>query len=85
MLWIGRDDLQVPSLSQREQRVARSAARMDAAERGANAQVALDEFDALVQIAAAEEHVIEGSGNGRRAGAASAKSERTGERQDGST
>jgi hypothetical protein len=57
---------------------------VDAAERGADAEVALDESDAGVQISAAEQHVVEGLGNGGRAGAASAKSERAGDGEDGS-
>jgi hypothetical protein len=55
---------------------------MHATECGTNAEALLDELDAFVEVAAAEEHVIEDVGDGWRALAARAKRERTGEGEE---
>src|SRR5882762_4907077 len=60
---IGSDDFQVAALTQREESVACAAARMDPADGGENAGSLLDKFDALIEIVAAENDVIEQSGH----------------------
>jgi hypothetical protein len=61
--WIGSDDFQVAALAEREERVARAASGMDAADGGKNAGSLLDKFDALIEVVAAEKDVIEQSGH----------------------
>src|SRR5512140_1960889 len=77
---VGGDDLQVAPLAEGEKRVARTAARMHAAEGRADAGAALDELDALVQVAAAEQHVVERAGHRRRG--AKGQRERAGSDQE---
>lgn len=70
LLRIGSNNLEVAAraqfistgLAEREEGVARAASGMNAAECGANAGVFFDEGDAAIEIAAAEEHVIEHGG-----------------------
>src|SRR5712691_9279210 len=57
------DDFEITALAERKERVACAAAGMDAAERGANAGFLFDEIDAAVEIAAAENDVVEQSGH----------------------
>src|SRR6185437_2703608 len=63
LLGIRSDDFQIVLFAEREQRVARSASGMDAAERCANAGVFFDEADAAIEIAAAKKNVIEQCGH----------------------
>jgi hypothetical protein len=56
---IGRDDFEILTLAEREQRVARAAAGMDSADGGAHTGVVLDEGDAGVEIVAAKKNVVQ--------------------------
>ena len=59
LLGVRRHDFQVAALAEREERVAGAAAGMHSAKRGADASVLLEEIDAAIEIAAAENDVVE--------------------------
>src|SRR5262249_19863865 len=59
LLWVWSDDFEIVVFAERKKGVARAAARMNAAENGAHSRVLLDKSDAVVEIAAAEKHVVE--------------------------
>src|SRR3989442_15975610 len=58
LLGVRRHDFQVAALAEREKRVAGAAAGMHSAKRGADAGVLLEEINAAIKIAAAENDVI---------------------------
>src|SRR6266478_992800 len=60
---IGSDDFQVAAFTERKQSVACAAAGVNSADSWAHAGGLFDEFDAAIEIAAAEKDVIEQSGH----------------------
>jgi hypothetical protein len=60
---IGSDDFEIAAIAEREERVLRAAAGMNAAEDGADAGVAFDEGDSRFEILDAEEKVIKQGGD----------------------
>jgi len=63
----------VAALTEREERVARAAAGMNAADGGEHAGCIVDEFDAFIEIVAAENDVIEQSGTSSSSSALAAQ------------
>lgn len=59
LLWIGGDDLQVASSTEREKCVLRAAPGMNTAKSAANGGALLDEGDTAFEIIAAQKNVIE--------------------------
>lgn len=80
--WVGGDDFEIVLFPERNQRVARSAPRMDAAVSWSDTRMLLDERDASIEVARAEQDVVEGSGhvnspgNGGRGGCAAGQGEK---------
>jgi len=60
---IGSDDFQIATLTERKESISRAAAGVNAAEGGTHAGGLFDEFDAAVEIIAAEKDVIEQGGH----------------------
>ena len=56
---IGRDDFQIVPLTEREQGIVRAAAGMNAAEHRRHAHMLFDESDSGIQIARAEQQMIQ--------------------------
>ena len=59
LLRIGRDDFEIATGAQREQRVLRATTGVDSAECGADSAVFFDKVDAALEIVAAEKDVVE--------------------------
>ena len=59
LLGIRRDDFEILSFTKREKRITGPAAWMNTAERRANSKLFFDESDTAVEIAAAEENMVE--------------------------
>ena len=59
---IGGDDFKIAAVAKREQGVARTASRVNAADGGADAGVVFDESNSRVQVVGAEQNVIEHRG-----------------------
>ena len=59
LLRVGRDDLEIMKMPEREERIARSSAGMNSAELGLNTSAALNQRNARIQIAATEKNVVE--------------------------
>jgi len=66
------DDFQIAALAQREERVASTAAGMDASESGAHAGIFFNEVDAAIEIIAADNDVIDNAGTSSSSSAPSA-------------
>jgi len=64
--WLGRirsDDFEIVPFAEGKQGVARAAPRMDAAQNGGDPGMFIDESDALVEVAGAQQNVVEHSGH----------------------
>ena len=59
LLWVRRDDFEIVLFTEREQRIARPTAWMNAAKCGADAGMLFDEGNAAVEVVASEKQVIE--------------------------
>ena len=59
LLEVGGDDFKISSCPKREKGILRAASWVDAAKRSTNARSLLDESDALVEIATAQQNVVE--------------------------
>src|ERR1700751_3328564 len=65
LLWIGRDDLEIPAFflctgsTKRKQSVLCAAAGVGSTECGADASVLFDERDASLEVVGAEKYVVE--------------------------
>ena len=57
--WIGRNDFQIVPLTERKQGILRAAAGMNTAEHRRHAHLLFDESDSTIQIARAEQDVIQ--------------------------
>jgi hypothetical protein len=59
LLWIGGNDFEIVFFAEREESIVCPASGVDSAECGTDAGVFFDEGDAEIEIAAAEEDVVE--------------------------
>lgn len=63
LLWVGRDDFEIASFAEGQKRVASAATGMNSAKCGTDTRSVLHERNAFIEIAAAEENVIEKGGH----------------------